>query len=480
MTNSVSLPLRSGDLPVRQGNLLEFPQDPLACMRSLHNEFGDLAILEDQGQRIAFIFSPQYNRQVLSDSRTFHSHFFAVRGGRRSAQRRVTSGLLSMNGSEHRDSRRIMMDVFARRILPDYHAVICDLTTDLMSDWAIGQQHDLNTEMVHFMVRMTGALLFGIDDARHAVELGSMIDHWVRQNHEVGMGALVSAPQFTDNYEKLLADAEKLGASVQELFAAHRSHQSSGRRSDVLSLMFEAQGTNDQLTDEKLLGHATLTFAAAHLTTAHTLSWTLFLLAQHPQVMDRLAQELAEHTSGRFPTFEELESLTYLDWVLKESMRVLPASSYSQRVCAEPAKLGPLSLSAGTPVIFSQYMTHHRADLFPEPDIFRPERWAQISPSAYEYLPFGAGPRMCIGAALAMVELRTALAVMLKQFHFQVVPNSIVDGRIISTMLGPTSSVDARLLDVSESPQTMPVTGSIHELVELPAMARSETGQRAA
>ncbi|HIK95972.1 MAG TPA: cytochrome P450, partial [Planctomycetes bacterium] len=139
MTNSVSLPLRSGDLPVRQGNLLEFPQDPLACMRSLHNEFGDLAILEDQGQRIAFIFSPQYNRQVLSDSRTFHSHFFAVRGGRRSAQRRVTSGLLSMNGSEHRDSRRIMMDVFARRILPDYHAVICDLTTDLMSDWAIGQ-----------------------------------------------------------------------------------------------------------------------------------------------------------------------------------------------------------------------------------------------------------------------------------------------------------------------------------------------------
>jgi cytochrome P450 len=480
MTYPESLPLHSEHLPVRQGNLPDFPQNPLACMRSLHSEFGDLAVLEDQGKRIAFVFSPEYNRQVLSDSRTFHSQFFAIRGGRRSAQRRVTSGLLSMNGAEHRDNRRVMMDVFSRRILPDYHSVICDLTQDFISDWSVGQQRDLNTEMVNFMVRMTSALLFGIDDAHYALELGSMIDRWVRQNHEVGMGALVSAPQFTENYEKLLADAEKLEASVQELIAANKSQQSATNRSDVLSLMFKAQETNEQLTDEKLVGHAALTFAAAHLTTAHTLSWTLFLLAQHPEVMDRLAQELANGTSGSSPTFEELESLTYLDWVIRESMRVLPASSYSQRVCAEPAQLGPLSLSPGTPVIFSQYMTHHRPDLFEDPDSFRPERWADISPSAYEYLPFGAGPRMCIGAPLAMVELRTSLAVMLKRFHFQMVPNSVVDGQIISTMLGPTTSVNANLLDVSESSQTVPVAGSVHGLVKLPTAAKAVARGRAA
>ena len=480
MTYPESLPLQSGRLPVRQGNLPDFPRDPLACMRSLHSEFGDLAVLEDQGKRIAFVFSPEYNRQVLSDSRTYHSQFFAIRGGRRSAQRRVTSGLLSMNGAEHRDNRRVMMDVFSRRILPDYHSVICDLTTDLMNDWTVGQQRDLNTEMVDFMVRMTSALLFGINDAHYALELGSMIDRWVRQNHEVGMGALVSAPQFTENYEKLLADAEKLEASVQELIAAHKAQQSATSRSDVLSLMFQAQKTNEQLTDEKLVGHAALTFAAAHLTTAHTLSWTLFLLAQHPEVMGRLAEELANNTSGSRPTYEELESLTYLDWVIKESMRVLPASSYSQRVCAEPAQLGPLNLAAGTPVIFSQYLTHHRPDLFEDPDSFRPERWADISPSAYEYLPFGAGPRMCIGAPLAMVELRTSLAVMLKRFHFQMVPNSTVDGQIISTMLGPTSSVNANLLDVSESSQTVPVAGSVHGLVKLPTAARAVARGRAA
>jgi cytochrome P450 len=480
MSYPESLPLSSGVLPVKNGNLLEFPEDPIACMRKLHCEFGDMAVLEDQGQRIAFVFSPEFNREVLSNSNTYHSQFFAIRGSRRSAQRTVTSGLLSMNGTEHRDSRRVMMDVFTRRILPEYHDTITSLTEELMADWQVGQQHDLNTEMVHFMLRMTSALLFGIDDAQYSVELGSKIDSWVRKNHEVGMGALVSAPQFTDMYDELLTMADDLQASIQEMFFRHRENHSEGQRSDVLSLMFKAQGSEQQLDDNKLVGHATLTFAAAHLTTAHTFSWTLFLLAQHPEVMNRLSRELAERTTGSQPTFEELQNCTYLEWVIKESMRVLPASSYSQRITTEQTQLGPVSLPQGTPVIFSQFMTHHRADLFEDPDAFRPERWEHSKPSAYEYLPFGAGPRMCIGAPLAMLELRTALAVIAKRFHFQVQADSVVNGQVISTMLGPTSSVEATLLPVTQSSRTVPVNGSIHDLVQLPAAAQPQTLRRAA
>ena len=377
-----ALPLSAGRLPIRHGNLMDFPEDPIACMRSLHAEFGDVAVLEDQGQRIAFVFSPELNREVLADSNTYHSRFFAIRGGRRSAQRRVTSGLLSMNGAEHRESRRVMMDVFTRRVLPQYHSTISNLTEGLMADWEVGQTHDLNTEMVHFMVRMTNALLFGIDDAEYSIELGIKIDKWVRQNHEVGMGALVASEQYTEQYEKLLNMADDLEVSIQEMLSRHRQNNSASQRPDVLSLMFKAQASEQQLSDDKLVGHATLTFAAAHLTTAHTFSWTLFLLAQHPEVMDRLAEELSSGTSDS-TTYDELKGCSYLDWVIKESMRVLPASSYSQRVCAESAKLGPLNLPAGTPVIFSQFMTHHRGDIFEDPHVFRPERWENCSPSAY-------------------------------------------------------------------------------------------------
>lgn len=466
-----SIAFNQGRLPIRIGSLLDFPRDPVACMRSLQAEFPDLAVLEENGQRVAFVFSPEYNREVLTNSSLYHSQFFALRGGRRSAQRKVTSGLLSMNGTEHRDSRRAMMDVFKRSILPQYHDTICKLTNELMTDWKVGQERDLNTEMVHFMLKMTGALLFGINDGDYAVELGNRIDRWVRKNHEVGMGALVSSREITEGYDDLLGMADDLHDNVKDLLARHKA-SGTPKTPDVLSLMFGAQNNEAAFSDEKLIGHVTLTFAAAHLTTAHTFSWTLFLLSQHPDVMTKLASELSEKTSSDQPTYDELASCEYLEWVIKESMRVLPASSYSQRITTDRATLGPLQLPAGTPVVFSQFMTHHRADLFDDPNEFRPDRWSEIRPSAYEYLPFGAGPRMCIGAPLAMVELRTALAVIVKRFHMQMVGNSTVNGQVISTMLGPTSSIRATLLPPDQQSETVPVMGSIHSLVDLPAEAK--------
>lgn len=466
-----SISFERGRLPVRVGSLLDFPEDPIACMRSLQAEFPDLAVLEENGQRVAFVFSPKYNREVLTNSNLYHSQFFALRGGRRSAQRKVTSGLLSMNGSEHRDSRRAMMDVFKRSILPQYHDTICRLTNEAMSDWEVGQERDLNTEMVHFMLKMTGALLFGINDGDYAVELGNRIDCWVRKNHEVGMGALVSSRDFTEGYDDLLQMADDLQENVQDLLARHKAKGTS-KTPDVLSLMLGAQNNEAAFSDEKLIGHVTLTFAAAHLTTAHTFSWILFLLAQHPDVMTKLAEELKTKTSGETGTYDELASCEYLEWVIKESMRVLPASSYSQRITTDKAALGPLQLPAGTPVVFSQFMTHHREDLFVDPHVFRPARWKDIRPSAYEYLPFGAGPRMCIGAPLAMMEIRTALAGIVQRFHMQMVSESTVNGQVISTMLGPTSSVRAELIPPDQTSETVPISGSIHDLVDLPTAAK--------
>ncbi len=465
-------------VPVSHGSLLQFPEDPIACMRRLQRTHGDLAVLEQDGQRLVFVFSPELNHRVLSDHQVFHSRFFAVRGSRHSAQRRVTAGLLSQNGAEHRDTRRLLKDVFSRRVLPGYHGTICRLTEELLENWQVGDVRDLNAEMVQFMLRMTGALLFGLDDAVFATQLGRLIDHWVHQNHEVGMGALVSAQEFHQKYEKLLETASRLEDSIRLLFERHRreSHESV----NVLSLLFEAQASQHQLTDEQLTGHATLLFAAAHLTTAHTFSWTLFLLAQHPAVMERVRQELTDNVAGDRPTPEELERLTYLDQVIRESMRVLPASAYSQRITAAPVTLGSAHLPPGTPVIFSQYITHHREDIYEHPDRFIPERWDQINPTAYEYLPFGAGPRMCIGAPLALAEIRTALTLILRKCHFRIVPQSTINGQVISTMLGPTSTMPAILLERSEIPEVSPISGSIHSLVELPPGAALLSSRRAA
>ena len=101
-------------LPITHGRLMDFPDDPIACMRRLHAEHGNICAMEEQGQRIYFVFGPEFNHQVLSDMNTFHSQFFAIRGSRKSSQRRLTSGLLSMNGEQHKRNRRMVMDAFMK------------------------------------------------------------------------------------------------------------------------------------------------------------------------------------------------------------------------------------------------------------------------------------------------------------------------------------------------------------------------------
>jgi cytochrome P450 len=459
-------------------SLLDFPADPIRFMRALHREHGDFAIVEENGQRLAFVFSPELNRQVLSNSQVFHSQFFAIRGGRRSAQRRVTAGLLSQNGTQHRDMRRVLKDVFEKRVLPKYLGTICRLSVELVDAWTPGSRVDLNSSMVEFMLGMTSALLFGQDDRPFANRLGQLIDRWVRQNHQVGMGALVSSPEFSRRYEELLEMASELESLVQDMFQRQRSAGSS--QTNVLSLLLNAQASGHGLADQDLVGQTTLLFAAAHLTTAHTLSWTLFLLSQHPDTLQRLQEELNTHVTSDVPGVKQLENLRFLDCVIRESMRVLPASSYSQRITSEPTEIAGVRLETGTPVIFSQFITHHRHDLYDQPNRFLPERWLHITPSPYEYLPFGAGPRMCIGAPLAMMELRAALAVILRRYNFQIQPDSAVDGRVVSTMLGPTSPIEAVVTAAEQLPTTASVHGSVHELVELPNASQQDSCRRAA
>lgn len=457
--------------PVTLGRIADFAADPVICMRQLHQQHGELAALDEDGQRIHFVFGPHYTKEVLSDSTKYYSQFFAMRGGKKSAQRRVTSGLLTMNADEHKQHRRIVMGPFQKKAITAYHDTVVQQSRDAVRDWQAGDVRDMTSEMTHYMLRLTSSILFGIDMPDLAYRIGELTERWVALNHEVGPAAFSPRPDLVARYDDLLAAAEELEAVVKEMIAVRRS----GRLGfDVLSLLIRAHDQEAGVNDDQLIGHIVLLFGAAHLTSAHTLTWTLFLLAQHPDVMGRLHEELSTGVAGDSPTPEELEALPFLDRVLKESMRALPASSYSQRIAAEAVDLGPFRLQRGAIVIFSQFITHHIADLYPQPYQFLPDRWETLNPSPYAYLPFGAGPRMCVGAALGMMQLKISLPTMLKRFKLGMVPHSRVDGKVMSTMLFPTSTVPMQLSEHDGRFTAAPVTGSIHTLVDLPATAREE------
>ncbi len=449
----------------------------------LHAKHGPIAQLKaDDGMALTFVFSPEQNRTVLSDGKRFHSKFFAIRGGRNSAQRRVTSGLLTMNGPDHKRHRRMVMEPFSKKIMPAYHEAIAALTGDLLDGWKTGrtvdvQTVDLHEEMNGYMRKLTSAILFGLDDPDLAYRTGEKIDRWVHLNHETGMGAMVSDEGFLDSYDELLDLADDLEGDIQAMITARRGRPP-GR--DVLSILIDAaerdssgKGADGGITDMELIGHVTLLFAAAHLTTAHSLTWTLFLIAQHPTVANALAAEVAAGVAGDAATPGEADALPLLDRVIKESMRCLPASGYSQRLTAETVELGPLTLPPGSPVIFSQYVTHHLSELYPDPMRFTPERWEDLKPPAYSYIPFGSGPRLCLGAMLAMTVLKTVIPSVMKRFRLSCAADSTVNAKIVSTMLGPTTPVPMEVHPADGRWSHRPVHGNVNTLVDLRHTHRS-------
>jgi cytochrome P450 len=468
--HSSFLRIASPQLPVTVGEISRFARDPIDCMRSLWREHGSVAALQEDTQRLHFVFGPEYTRQVLSDSHTFHSRFFAVRGPRNSAQRRVTCGLLSMNGETHKQQRRIVMEPFQKRSIVGYHDSVLGVANEMLGGWAPGEVRDINEDAVRYLLRLTSLIVFGLDCTELAIRIGELTERWVALNHRVGPAALVPDPALAAEYDALLAAAEELESAVKEMIAMRRG----GRLGfDVLSLLLRAHDDGSQVSDEQLVGHIVLMFGAAHLTSAHTLTWTLLLLAQHPDVMRELHAELESRLGGQPPRPDDLDGLTVLDRVLRESMRILPASSYSQRIAAEPVELGPFQLSPGSVVIFSQLITHHMPALYPDPEQFRPDRWLTISPSPYAYLPFGAGPRMCIGAALGMMQLKISLCTILQRFKVSSVANSSVNARVMSTMLFPEGRVPMRIERQDGRFSSHAIGGNIHRLVSLPAAVSS-------
>lgn len=468
--SSIALSSVGDDLPITLGSIAGFADDPALCMRQLRSRHGEIAALQEGSHRVHFVFGPNYTRQVLSDNQRFHSQFFAIRGPRRSAQRRVTSGLLTMNGDLHKQHRRIVMGPFQKRAVTAYHDMVVGVSESTLSRWKPGETRDMAAEMTQYMLHLTSSILFGIDMPDFASHVGELTERWVALNHEAGPSAYSSDDKTPEVYERLLDAAEELEAAVKEMIRIRRSGKLGF---DVLSLLIRAHEQEEGVTDEQLIGHIVLLFGAAHLTSAHTLTWTLFLLAQHPEVMRGVYEELQQRLNGNIPRPEDLDSVPVLDQMLKESMRILPASSYSQRIAAETVPLGPFQLQRGDLVIFSQFITHHMPELYPQPASFLPDRWKSANPSPYAYFPFGAGPRMCVGAALGMMQLKISLMMMLSRFKMTVVPHSEINPRILSTMLFPASSVPMHLSRHDGNFESTPVTGAIHSIVNLPRAATS-------
>lgn len=447
------------------GGVLRFFADPVRSMLALHREHGDLAAVVDRNAALVCAFGAEHNRAVTTQTALFE-HLsevpIPVRPG--TAFARFNNTVIFKNGDAHRARRRLLMPAFSKAAVEGYAPEMVSVADAMTARWPIGSTFDVAPRLRDLTVAIALRCLFGLRALDGSEELGRL---------ETELLATLAAPLCMlipfdlpgTPYRRALRLSERVEARVLRLIADKR-RQPGG--TDALSRLIAARDEDGSLlSDEDLVGECNTLFAAGYDTSAHTLAWTLFLLAAHPDVLDELDEELRSVLKGAAPRAEHLPELVRLDRVVKESMRLLPTPVLLfMRVCAGDAQLGAHTLPRGAQVLLSPIITHRDPARYPAPQRFDPARWATLEPLPYEYLPFGVGARMCIGAAFATVALRLTLARILQKARPVLPPNPRVDYVVRGPAMGPKGGLRLRLAAPGSRGRVERVRGNINELVD--------------
>ena len=447
---------------------LNFVRDPVAAMRSMHERYGPIVALGPApvggtNRPHVLAIGPEFNRQVLGDPATFRPTGLLLRGPKDSAQRRVRFGLTRMTGAQHKEQRQLVMPAFHSTAVRTYHDQMVGVVSEIVEGLRPGR-HEILAVLRLLTLRAASTIHFSHDPAE-ALPLGQMLQQWVLRNFSPAVRLFPLNFPGTPFHDYLRL-AERIERKILELIAKRRAKP--GTYNDVLALLIEARDEEgSRMTDTELVGQTAVLFSASMETTSTAMMWTLFLLAQHPAVMNDVMNELDTVLKGGVPTPEQLRQLRLLNFVIKESMRVLAPVPYTVRSTTSTVSIGPYRVPDGTRVVCSHFLTHHLPELYPEPNRFRPERWNSIDPNQYEYLPFSAGPRVCIGAAFATQLMLISLAMMLQKFRFSVVPGTRID-RIVRITMQPRGGLPMLVCPNDRNFAASKVHGQIHEMVDLP------------
>ncbi|HLL53820.1 MAG TPA: cytochrome P450, partial [Myxococcaceae bacterium] len=392
------------------GNRIRFHASPLRNLVKL-GSYGPVVGMSRGNARSVFIFRPELNMQVFNNPDLFRSPEFWAMAPPDSALSRLWKGLVAINGPLHRSHRRMLMPSFHKKKVESYRDSMVAQFQRMLEGWKAGETRDIFADMRRVTLLVVTQVLFGIEDEREVASMGTLMADWLLQFTNP-WAQLLPFDKPGLPYRRLMRLSARGEAAIRELIARKRAQGADGN--DVLSMLLQARDEEGgAFTDAELVGHTNILFVAGHETTTNAMTWTLLLLDQHPEVQAALVDEIDGVLRGGAPTLEQLEAMPLLDRVIKESMRLIPPVPVGFRISTAPFELNGYGFDAETTVYYSPYITHRQPDLYPEPNRFLPDRWLQGEPPVYGYIPFINGPRRCIGATMATMELKLLLPMIL-------------------------------------------------------------------
>lgn len=342
----------------------------------------------------------------------------------------VGDGLFTSEGELWKSQRRMIAPLFHTKHVPSYGDTMANLTADLIADWKDGETRYIDHDFTVLAMQIISKVLFDADISQSAPEVERAVAE-VLKAIEVKFGQIVGVPEWipTANNRALKENLRVLDSFIQSIINQRRklTPEQAEEKSDLLTLLLNVQDEDgSRMSDKQVRDESMTFFGAGHETTAATLTWISYLLSQHPQVQSKLHEELDRALNGRLPGYHDLVKLPYTEQIVKEAMRLYPVAWSVFRVSTAESTLGGLHFPTNSVALVNIWGIHRDPKLYDQAESFIPERWTpefEKSLPKQAYMPFGGGPRICIGNAFAMMEARLATATVAQKFALELAPN---------------------------------------------------------
>jgi len=416
--------------------------NPLEYFTGIAREYGDIAGLRILNFKTIFINHPDLIEEVLVTNARLYSKGRVLRANRHV----FGEGLLTSEGEFWLRQRRLSQPAFHRARIASYAATMVEYAQRMMDGWRSGEERDVHREMLRLTLQIVGKTLFDTDVERDAQEVGKSLELLL----EIGANfrRTIFVPHWLPTPANLRVKREV--AQIEKiLYRIISERRASGRDAgDLLSMLLAAQDEDgSRMTDKQLRDETITLFLAGHETTASTLSWTWWLLAQNPAAEAKLHQELDAVLGERAPTLDDLSKLVYAGHVITESLRLYPAAWGLARLAVQDHEIAGYPVTKGMGVTMAQWVVHRDKRWYDAPEEFRPERWENDLLKRlprFAYFPFGGGPRQCIGNTFALMEATLILATIARKFRLRLVANHPVVP-LASITLRPRHGVRVKL-----------------------------------
>lgn len=417
------------------GNLAGIRANFLNFLLATAREYGDITHFRAGPAHMYLFRHPDHIADILVKRAAI---FQKTRSTKKLLCKFLGGGLIALEGEKHRTHRRLMQPAFHMQRIATYADKMVNHTRDHITNWKPGVEYDIPHEMDTLTLGIVMDCLFSashLDRAKQATAAMTVFSERMAER----LNTAVPMPDWVPT-SRNRAQRKAIQTMDVILMDIIRERRASGDDTgDLLSMLLESVDEDGvtRLTDKEIRDELLTMFFAGHETTADTLNWVWYLLSQHPDVEARLHMELATVLGGQPPTLDDLQHLPYLANIVRETLRLYPPAWLFDREPVEDVEIGGYTIPKGRTLFISPYVTHRDPRYYDEPERFNPDRFADDFDERvprYAYVPFGGGPRMCIGNLFAQTEISLVVATIAQHYQLALSPGQTIVPRGMATL----------------------------------------------